>query len=301
MPFNKQKRNTIILIILIPVAAVFGGIISWSNVIKVSQYELNIEGSTTAYKIVENLSKEFSVVHQSVQISVTGTDSSSGITALIEGLIDIAMSSRPVTSLENLSADDSLKSIPIAKDVLAIIVNENANPFNISIDGLRAIFNGTISDWSNPLVSAAGLIGPIQVVVREMGSGSRNFFNDFVMEDVTQTITGSSYVETAIEKTSNQLMLDAVANNENYIGYLGLGFLTVGVNSLGVENITPSIETIEDESYPLQRELLLVIKNIPTENLMINEFINWALSPNGQKIVEEMGFVPIAKIIVKVD
>lgn len=284
---------------MIPIAAIFGGIISWSNVIKISQYGLDIEGSTTVYKIMENMSREFSIVHQNVQISVTGTDSSSGITALIEGLIDIAMSSRPVTEFENTSADNSLKSISIANDVLAIIVNKNANPFNISLDGLRAIFNGTISNWSDPLVTAAGLTGPIQVVVREMGSGSRNFFNEFVMGDITQSSVGSSYIETAIEKTSNQLMLDAVTNNDNYIGYLGLGFLSDEVNALGIENIYPSTETIEDESYPLQRELLLVIINAPLENLMINEFINWVLSPKGQSIVKDIGFVPTIKSLMK--
>ncbi len=286
---------------MIPVAAAFGGIISWSNNIRISQYGLNIEGSTTVYKIMGNLSREFSIIHQNVQIAVTGTDSSSGITALIEGLADIAMSSRPVTTLENMSASNSLKSIPIAKDVLAIIINQNANSFNISIDGLRAIFNGTITDWSHPLVAASGLVGSIQVVVREMGSGSRSFFNEYVMGDITQTIPGSSYIETAIEKTSNQLMLDAVVNNENYIGYLGLGFITSGVHTLGIENIIPSTETIEDESYPLQRELLLVIKNIFTENIMIDEFINWTLSPNGQKIVEETGFVPIVNVKVEIN
>ncbi len=293
---EKPKRQTIILIILIPTAAVIGGIFAWSNISNIITSEINIAGSSTVYKIISNTSRVFTETHLNTEVTVQSTDSTAGINALVENFIDIAMCSRPVTEMENLSANNNLKSFVIANDVLAIVVNSAANQFNLTIDQVKAIFNGTITSWDDPIISASGLTGEIQVVIRESGSGSRDFFNEYVMGDVTQSTSDSKYPDNAIEKTSNELMLEAVSLNENYIGYLGLGFITENVLAIGVNGIIPNFDTIKNDTYPIQRDLYLVTNGYPIEGSIIKEFINWAYSFTSQNLIRDIGFVPVIEI-----
>ncbi len=293
MSYGSRKFRTIILVALVPVAITAGVLIAWSMYSNQNFQELDIEGSTTVYKIIEEAQHPYIDLHPFVALTITGTSSSSGIISLSEGLIEIAMASRPIETSENTSADGNLREFPIAKDVLAIIINDVANPLNISLDIGRAIFNGTITDWSHPSVNTTGLTGTIQVVVRQDGSGSRDFFNEYVMGDGDQLIPGSEYVSGAVTKTSNQLVLDDVRTNDNYIGYVGLGYIEEGVEPIIINNIEPTKETALDESYPIQRNLFLVTYGDPEVNSAISEFIRWIQSPPGQEIVDLSGFVAI--------
>ncbi|MFW9922030.1 MAG: phosphate ABC transporter substrate-binding protein [Candidatus Thorarchaeota archaeon] len=301
MSFQRKKWQTIFLIIMIPVAGVFGWLLAWSSFNTNMQYEINIEGSTTVEKILENSTKAFTESHPNVQVTLTGTGSSAGITALTNDLVDIAMTSRPIEDSENQTANNELKEIAIAKDVLVLIINSEADPLDISLNIARAIFNGTITEWSNPLVSSANLLGSIQLVVREAGSGTRDFFNEFVMGDVTQSSTGSTYPSTAVEKTSSHLMLEAISANPSCIGYIGLGFLSENVDAVKINGVEPKLESVKNGSYTIQRNLFLVTKGALLEGSIIREFINYSLSPEGQKIVQETGFVPIIEIIDRWD
>jgi phosphate transport system substrate-binding protein len=293
MSYGQRKFRTIILVAMVPIAIVAGVLIAWSMYSNQNFQELDIEGSTTIYKIIEEAQHPFINVHPFVALTITGTSSSSGIIALSEGLIEIAMASRPVATSENETTGGNLRSFPIAKDVLAIIINDAANPLNITLDVGRAIFNGTITDWSNPAVSSTGLAGTIQVVVRQDGSGSREFFNEYVMGDSNQLEPGSEYVTGAVTKTSNQLVLDDIKTNENHIGYVGLGYIEEGVEAIRINDIEPTKETAIDESYPIQRNLFLVTFGDPDADSVISEFIRWIQSPPGQEIVDFTGFVAI--------
>ena len=298
MSFGNTRNRTIFLIVAIAFAAVIGGLLGWTTNYRISQKELSIEGSSTVYKIVSNSTKEFLKTHPNIQIVITSTSSSAGIVSLTQGLVDIAMLSRAVDVGENQSSGGVLKSFALAKDVLAVVVNSMAASFSLSIDIIRAVFNGTITEWTHPLVSASGLTGDIQVVVREPGSGTRDFFNEFIMGDITQQMPGSVYITSAIEKSSSQLMYEDIALNLNYIGYLGLGFLDSSIKAIKIDGIEPSYKTIMNRTYPIQRNLYFVTKGIPAQGSIIREFINWSLSPIGQQIVEENGFVPIIQTTI---
>lgn len=293
MSYGSRKFSTIILVIMVPVAIAAGVLIAWSMYNNQNFQELDIEGSTTVYKIIEEAQHPFIDVHPFVAVTITGTSSSSGIISLSEGLVEIAMSSRPVAASENETNEGNLRAFPIAKDVLAIIINDAANPLNITLDIGRAIFNGTITDWSHPAVNSSGLTGTIQVVVRQDGSGSREFFNEYVMGDSDQLLPGSEYVSGAVTKASNQLVLDDVKINENHIGYVGLGYIEEGVEAIRINDIEPTKETAIDESYPIQRNLFLVTFGNPLSDSVISEFIRWIQSPPGQEIVDFTGFVAI--------
>ncbi len=288
---GKSKTLTYVLIALIPLAGLAGWLIT-KNVLQGGEsYSIDIAGSTTVFKIANEAKNDFSATHPGVTITVAGTGSGAGITALIDGQIDIAMASRPVKTEENTSAGNTLKAFAIAKDGLSIIVHESANLLDITLDEARAIFNGTVTDWSDPIVAEAGLTGTIQLVVREEGSGTRDAFNELVMGDEKQLEPGSAYPGTELAKSSNQLIVDAVAANTNYIGYVGLGYIDERVDAVIIEGVEPSIETVQDASYLIQRELFLVTNGTPTD--LIGEFINWMFSPDGQSIVVDSGFINI--------
>lgn len=289
---RKRDRLVIILIILIPVAAVSSWFLARSVNNAGETYYVTIEGSNTVYKIIDVTSKMFAQTHPGVIVSVTGSGTGSGLTALIDGQADIAMASRPYKDTEQTAANGSLEAVAFAKDALSIVTHASANPLDLTIDVARAIFNGTISDWSHPAVNTTGLSGTIQVVVRESGSGTRDAFNELVMGDSTQLEPGSAYVSSAIQKSSNQLIKDAVASNPNYIGYIGLGYIDSEVQAATINGIEPTLENVLNDSYFIQRELFLITSGIPDG--MVWEFINWSMSPEGQDLVLESGFINAA-------
>jgi len=288
---SKNKFLPYILIALIPIAGLSGWLIAKNILQSGETYNLNIAGSTTVFKIANEVKDEFSAAHPGVSITVTGTGSGAGITALIDGQIDIAMSSRPIKSEENATGGNNLKAFATAKDGLAIIVHETANNLDLTLDEARAIFNGTVTDWSNPIVAEAGLTGTIQLIVREEGSGTRDTFNELVMGDEKQLEEGSAYPGNELAKSSNQIIVDAVAVNSNYIGYVGLGYVDDRVDAVVIEGVMPSIESVQDASYLIQRELFFVTNGTPSG--IIGEFINWLYSPDGQSIVVDSGFINV--------
>ncbi|MEA2070547.1 MAG: phosphate ABC transporter substrate-binding protein [Asgard group archaeon] len=288
MSFGSSNRVlTIILIILIPVAAGTGVLITWATMQDVRITTLNVEGSTTVFKIVEDSAVAFADDHPGVEVTVAGTGSGPGITALIDGQCDVAMASRPVKAEENTTAGGTLKAYAIAGDGIAIIVHDNVGTLDFNMSAARGIFNGTYTSWAD--FGVTGLSSDaIQVVARETGSGTRDTFSSIVLGD-----EDAEYADGAILKASDSLILEAVKDNDNYIGYVGLGYVEAGVEACSIDGVTPSEETVADESYAIARQLFLVIDGEPTG--LAWEFINWHLSPIGQDWVVEGGFVAIYK------
>lgn len=286
MSFGKQTNLlTIILIVLIPIAGATGFLITWGVMRDGgASSQINIEGSTTVWKIMETSHQEFMDAHPSVTVTVSATGSGSGITALIDGQCDVAMASRPYKESENDAAGGQLTDFAIAKDALSIIVHADADPLDITLEEAKQIFSGEITNWDDPAVSEAGLTGEIQVVVRESGSGTRATFNDIIMGE-------EDYVEGAIEKTSNQLIKDAVAANDNYIGYVGLGYVDSSVDAVSLGGVAPSQATVVDGTYPISRSLFLITMGEPEG--LIKEFINFHFSPTVQYIVDDVGFIAV--------
>ncbi|NHJ04903.1 MAG: phosphate ABC transporter substrate-binding protein [Candidatus Heimdallarchaeota archaeon] len=289
---RKRERLTIILLIMIPIASVAGWFLAKSTLKGGETYEINIEGSSTVYKIIERSRISFNEYHPSIRVTVSGTGTGAGIASLIDRQCHIAMASRPFKEDEQINANGSLVDFAFAKDALAIIVHSSANPINITLNIARAIFNGTIDNWSHEAVSDLELTGDIQVVVRESGSGTRDAFNELVMGDIKQLEPGSNYTSDALQKSSNQLIKDAVAANSNYIGYLGLGYIDEEVKALSIEGVAPSLESVKAGSYLIQRELYLITFGDPEG--LVREFINWSFSPEGQDIVLQTGFINVA-------
>jgi phosphate transport system substrate-binding protein len=299
MSFGKSSSLlTWILIALIPVGAGAGILIGWAVFSGGETYTIDVQGSTTVEKIATLSAVPFMNTHPGVTVTVAGTGSGTGIGTLINQQCDVAMASRPVKSSENDTAfantGEYLRAYAIAKDGLAIVINDAATgTLDLAIDEIKSIFNGTVTSWTDPLVSAAGLTGDIQVVVREEGSGTRDAFNELIMGDDAQDDPDEQYVGDALPMTSNQQIFDEVESNEQAIGYVGLGYVQAGVEAVDVDGVTPSFETVVGGTYPVQRDLFLVTLGTPAVDGLIWEYVSWHFGPEGQYWVFDAGYINV--------
>ena len=226
-------------------------------------------------------------------IDIVSKGSATGFTALGTGESEIAMSSRPVKPDEvNSLKEKGLGDMNspecdnvVGVDGIAVIVNSR-NPINsLSVDQLRQVFSGAITDWSQ----VGGSPGPISIFLRETASGTRDLFQTLVLKKDTFSSTAS------IPGTGgNNDVSQAVAQAPGGIGFVGLP--SVGNNkALAVADgnaapIQPSVPTIKSEAYPLGRRLHLYIPANLT-NTWAKEYVQFALGTEGQNIVDEKNFV----------
>jgi phosphate transport system substrate-binding protein len=241
--------------------------------------EISISGSTTVFPIVDEASKAFMDDHSSVHIIVTSGGSGKGVKDVGLGTSDIGMASR---NLKDSEIDDypDLKTHKIANDGLSIIVHEDNPITDLTMDQLRSIYAGEIDNWKD----LGGDDHPIILVGRDEISGTRATFDEMVMGDKALS-SGMSQEE------SNDKVHDKVMVNKHGIGYVGHGFLGDGVKVIDLDGITPTIETVQDGTYPISRPLNVVTDGEPGG--AVKDFIDFLKSEDGQKIVEEQGFIPL--------
>jgi phosphate transport system substrate-binding protein len=294
------------LIALIPVGDGAGVLIGWAA-FKGETVLLNVEGSTTVTPIVETTAQEFMKTHPGVFVTYSGTGSGTGIGTLTNGLCDVAMASRGVKPAENTTAFTQtgkyLYEHTIGKDAIAVVLHQSANPIDLEIDQIKAIFNGTYTTWGavdSAFGVTSGLSGDIIVCVREQGSGTRDYFNDAVMGDDKQDDPDEQYVAGAEEFSGNSDVKARVAGNAKCIGYIGLGYVDATLTPVNVYNegtatyITPSIANAQAGTYPIVRELYFVTLGTPVRGSIAWEWINYHLSPEGQSYVQDVGYIAIA-------
>ena len=242
---------------------------------------LDIKGSTTVCPIIMRCLDLFKKDYSEALITVTKSGSGSGIAALLDGTADIAMSSRPLTEKEeNIITEKGLKidRIVIGLDGIAIIVHAQ-NPIDqISIKQLRDIYTGKIADWKE-LGCAPGKIIPVS---RDVSSGTFVIFG--------KKILGSEKLRPDVQLVpSNRVMVQSVAANKESIGYAGLGYVDKSVKALAIDGCHPGPTTIKSGKYPLSRELFLFIRDDFSE--LKKRFLEFVLGPEGQRVVNEEGFV----------
>jgi phosphate transport system substrate-binding protein len=245
---------------------------------------IKVTGSTTVLPIAQAAADAFLTLNPKANIQVSGGGSGVGVQAIGEKTVDIGMSSREVTPAE-MTKYQGFVITPVALDGLTVIVNANNNPVNsLTLDQLQKIYNGTITNW----MEVGGKDMAIVVIGRDSASGSRTFFTDTVMK-------GKNYVNTMFEKNSNGAIEQSVGQTPGAIGYTGLGFNDPNIKHLKISVngtlVTPSVATVIDKSYPLSRYLYMITNGQPAG--LTRDYINYILSPDGQKIVATQGFVPL--------
>ncbi|RKX70791.1 phosphate ABC transporter substrate-binding protein [candidate division WOR-3 bacterium] len=245
--------------------------------------DLTLTGSTTVFPIIQAAAEEFMAKHPEVDITVRGGGSGVGIAALIDGICDIAMASRPMKTKEIKRARaDGINPCEtvIARDGLVIVVHP-ANPItSISTETLREIYTGKINSWKD----VGGEGGTIVVISRDVASGTFEVFKKMVLK-------GKRVRADALMLASNKAVAQTVAQTPGAIGYIGLGYLSPHLKALKVDGVMPDAETISSGKYRLARPLFLYTNGKPRG--LAKRFIDFILSPSGQKIVKETGYLPV--------
>jgi len=225
-----------------------------------------------------------------VQMHVSPTGSGTGIKELGRGTVEIAMASRELKDAEREAWPDvDFYEIPIAHDGVAVIVsksiyNDALKPVTgLTIEQVRGIYNGTIRNWN----LVGGPDKPIAVHERQEGSGTRDTF----MGAVFRGVKDPRVPQPSGSHESNAELKSAVAETDNAIGYVGLGYVNDKTPSVMLNGVLCSPENIVSEDYPISRMLYLYTDGEPSG--MVKEFIDFVLSEDGQDIVSEEGFIRI--------
>jgi phosphate transport system substrate-binding protein len=253
---------------------------------------VTIKGSDTMVHLVKAWTDAYTKVKPEAKISVTGGGSGTGIAALLNGTTDICASSRDLNEEERKSAEaKGLKLIDatVARDALSLVVNPS-NPINeLTLEQIASIYTGAVTNWKD-------LGGPDEAIVvasRESSSGTYMFFQEHVLKK-------KDYVSGALLLPATSAIVQTVADAAGAIGYVGLGYAaesggkvkTIGVKaSADAPTVMPSAETVLNGQYSISRPLFLIVSKEPAG--IVKDFLDFCASADGQKIVEENGYVTV--------
>ena len=245
---------------------------------KVNDTTIAISGSTSVGPLVELEEEEFEANNQDVTIEINQTGSSSGIMDTISGTTEIGMSSRELTDEES----KNLKEVTIAVDGIGVVVNKNNPVKNLTLEQIKDIFTGKITNWSE----VGGEDKEIVVVSREEGSGTRTAFQEILNYSTEDT------VKNAIVNNSTGATKVMVEENDNAIGYMSIGYIDDSIASVNVDGVEATADNVKSGEYKIQRPFLLVYKEgaLSEEG---QEFIDFILSDKGQAIVAEENLVTV--------
>ena len=251
--------------------------------------EITVKGSDTMVILGQRWAEEYMRGHPSATIQVTGGGSGTGISALINGTTDICQASRTMSAAEKEKLRDRYATvgveIPVARDGLSVYVNASNPLSEITMDQLKLIFTGKVTNWKE----LGGPDAKIVVYSRENSSGTYVFFKEHVLKNADYTVRAQSMPGTAA-------VVNAVSKEKFGIGYGGAAYAK-GIKLLKVKKdsdsaaIPPDEVHVRDGSYPLSRPLFFYLRNKPTGD--VGAFVDWVLSAAGQAIVTKVGYYPL--------
>ena len=255
------------------------------------------KGSDTIVNLALAWAEKYQGDHPDVRISVTGGGSGTGIAALVNGTVDLANASRKIKDEETSEAQSNgvtpVEHI-IARDAIAVIVNPN-NPVNeLTLQQISDIYSGKYTNWNE----VGGEDRPIVRLSRETNSGTHVYFLETVLrlgskEDKTLFSTNTLLLP------SSEGIISEVRDNPNAIGYDGLGYVPKDLKMIAIakeaggEYVLPSIDTVNDKTYAIARDLYMYTNGEPAG--VVKDYLDWILSDEAQVIVADLGFVPAIK------
>ncbi|MFP3908974.1 MAG: phosphate ABC transporter substrate-binding protein [Archaeoglobaceae archaeon] len=240
--------------------------------------KLTIAGSTTVLPITQECGRLFQQEHPAVRVSVSGGGSGHGVKASAAGEIDIGAASRDVKPEEKDKYPD-LKVYDIGKDSVAIVVHPSNSVSDLSLEQASKIFSGETTRWSE----VGGPDKEIHVVSRETGSGTREVFENYVMDPF------DNEMDAKLTKPSNGEIRATVSKNEGAIGYLSLGYVDDSVKALNIDGVEPTKANVISGDYPIVRTLHLMTRGDPSQ--LEQAFLDFVMSEEGQQVVEEQGYI----------
>src|SRR3989339_173658 len=256
---------------------------------------IQIKGSDTMVNLGQAWAEEFSRKNPGVNAAVTGGGSGTGISAMISGTADIAISSRTMKEKEiNKAKQNGIEPFEIksALDGLAVVAHPSNPVSQLTIDQLSDIFTGKIKNWKE----VGGNNLPIVILSREVNSGTHVYFKEHVLRKGDEK-SPEEFSPSALLMPSSQAIAEEVSQNPNAIGYYGMGYISPKQKVIAIAKdkgsayIAPGIENVQDASYPISRPLLLYTRGQPQG--IVKAFVDFALSAEGQEIVKNTDFVPL--------
>lgn len=258
---------------------------------------IQVKGSDTMVNLGQAWAEKYMEKNIGGFVAVTGGGSGTGLSSLISGTCDIAMSSRSIKEKEIALAKQkgiNPNEIKAALDGLAVVVNPNNPASSLTIDQLAAIFTGRITNWKE----LGGRDEKIVLLSREVNSGTHVYFKEHVLRK-NDPNSKEEFAPSALMLSSSQAIADEVAGNPAAIGYYGMGYISKKQKPLSIakdekpEYESPTIENVINGKYPISRPLFLYTNGMPEG--LVKKFIDFALSKEGQDIVLATDFVPVNK------
>jgi phosphate transport system substrate-binding protein len=253
------------------------------------------KGSDTIVNLALAWAERYQAEHPEVRISVTGGGSGTGLAALVNGTVDIANASRKIKDEEIAQAQkNGIQPVEhiIARDAIAVIVNPENPVSELTLQQISDIYSGKITNWNE----VGGDDRPIVRLSRETNSGTHVYFLETVLRLGKKDDKTLFSMDTLLLPSSEGIIAE-VRDNPNAIGYDGLGYVPKDLKMIAIAKsagepfVLPSVETVNDKTYPIARDLYMYTKGEPTG--IIKDYLDWILSPEAQKIVLDLGFVPI--------
>ena len=236
-------------------------------------------GSTSVESVIGILTEAFKEIQPNVDVTYDPTGSGAGITGASEGTLDIGLSSRALKDDEA----ETLDATVFALDGIAIVVNNENTVEDLSLEQIKGLATGEITNWSE----VGGPDAPVVLVGREAGSGTRDGFESIV--DVEDACVYEQ------ELTSTGAVLAAVAANPNAFGYASLSAVDDQVKAVTVDGVEASEATVQDGTYTIQRPFVFVTKKGETLSDAAQAFIDFAISGDADDLIAQAGAVPLAK------
>jgi phosphate transport system substrate-binding protein len=246
-----------------------------------------VDGSTTVGPIAKAFAEYFMSKNPGVNITVSESGSGNGAKSLINGTCEIATMSRFMKD-EEFKAAVAKGVLPVATivavDGLAIVVHPSSPVQGLTIEQIRDIYIGKITNWKE----VGGPNVPIVLISRDTNSGTYESFEELVMKkqkisDKAEYVGSSGAIRARVQSTPAA------------IGYVGLGFVDKTIKAIKVNGVVADNATVTSGEYPVARPLFMFTNGAPKMGSKLHNFLNLYLTQKGQQIVEEIGFVPVTK------
>ena len=234
-------------------------------------------GSTSMKNVIAALTEGFAEIEPDVTVSYDPTGSGAGITGATDKTLDIGLSSRALKDDEKADVEGTT----IALDGIAIIVNNASKVEDLTVDQLKQMFTGEITNWSE----VGGDDGEIVLIGREAGSGTRDGF-----ESIVDVKDSCKYAQ---ELTATGAVISAVEANPLAIGYASLSAVGDTVKAVTVGGVECSEETVKDGSYEVQRPFVFVTNDSVTLSAQAQAFFDFATSADAADLIRTAGAVPV--------
>ena len=250
---------------------------------------VQVKGSDTILNASQAIAEKFMSENKGARIAVNGGGSGVGISALINKTTDIAMASRNIKDKEIEQAKAkgiNVEEIVVGFDGITIIANKTNPIKDIDDKTLGKVFRGEITNWKE----LGGDDAEIVVLSRDSSSGTHEFFKEHIIREGNSKGT-QEYGAKTLYMPSNEAIKQEIKANKYAIGYIGMGYMDSSVEAVTVDGVAATPENVLNKTYPIAREVFWYADS--AREGVVKELVDYAVSPKGQEIIKNEGFVPV--------